>query len=251
MTDSTPAREEYDRLVAKNTKRAPSRTHPGDREPAAREAAYDSREQDEEDIFRTNQINAAMGVSVLSPLSHFESSSIRSQRLRNLISDEQRRERGESGASQQRPVATKRVTPSAFSWGTLQEVDALGFVEAIDNVHKEESVVVVFMYESRNGDAYERGVSSSFMRCCRFGPALLTVVVGPEERIVKDRVGAHETCRPLSGGAVRQGLLRSRGIQPARPSCLPGDPSLQEGRRRSIRKPHQHHRSARREANDS
>ncbi|KAH6893342.1 thioredoxin-like protein [Thelonectria olida] len=205
---STPAQDEFNELLAKNTHR--DTLHPEDRDDPD---FKDLDDLDEEDSFRNAQIDAAMRIPTMDrfpgagateiklPPSSFDSGratgvkgviadarnyeAARKNKWRNRVrtarasifglegasapsksdsetdedaksnhSDaeeaflqewrETRRRQLESDAN--RAVRNRRTSPSVRVYGRLDEVDALGYLDAIEKVSRE-TVVVVFVYD--------------------------------------------------------------------------------------------------------
>lgn len=205
MSNQTPAQEEFANLFARNTDDS-TRAHPEDRE----DAAYHS-SGDEEDRYRSSQIDAAMrmptsdrapGVDIKLPPASFDAG--RTTGVKGVIADarayenarrsskwkdavraarqsvfgvgevksharssdldsdgsgaddpdekafleqwrESRRRELESETSKG-PVRNRRTSPSVRMYGRLDEVDALGYLDAIEKVGRE-TVVAVFVYD--------------------------------------------------------------------------------------------------------
>ncbi len=209
MSNPTPAQEEFDAFLAKNSRDDNDRFHPEDRDDASRDAAHSS--EDEEDQYRTSQIDAAMrmptfdsrggsgGVDIKLPPASFDSG--RATGVKGVIADarsyeaarrakwidrvkaarrsvfggglhseqarsdsegsiggddpdeekflEQWREsrRRELEAEGTQPaMRTRRTSPSVRLFGRMDEVDAMGYLDAIEKVGRE-TVVVVFVYD--------------------------------------------------------------------------------------------------------
>ena len=202
---STPAQEEFDRLVASNTHR--DTVHPEDRDDD-HESQAGSEDLSEEELFRNTQIEAAMRMPTgatdlnLPPLSFDRGHSTgvkgviadarnyqtarrsrwadRAKTVRRSIfgapgaqnggsrsesetdeeafsgnegSDEEEflqqwREtrRRELEGEANRAVRTRRTSPSVRVFGRMDQVDALGYLDAIEKVGRE-TTVVVFVYD--------------------------------------------------------------------------------------------------------
>lgn len=205
---STPAQDEFNDLIAKNTHR--ETLHPEDRDDPD---FSDSQDLSEEDAYRNAQIDAAMRIPTMDrfngagaadiklPPSTFDSG--RSTGVKGVIADarnyeaarknkwrnrvrtarasifglegasmpsksdsdsdedakstssdaeeaflqewrETRRRQLEADAN--RSVRNRRTSPSVRVYGRLDEVDALGYLDAIEKVSRE-TVVVVFVYD--------------------------------------------------------------------------------------------------------
>ena len=211
MSNLTPAQEEFNELVAKNSaSNTDSNAHPEDRE----DSASDNSDISEEAAYRESQINAAMGIPTAStelnlPPISFDSG--RSTGVKGVIADarsyetakkskwmarvhdvrrsllhpdmfsastkanlakagksdsetdddssvgksgdeedflaqwrETRRQELEKDAAS--AVRTRRTSPSMRLFGRLDEVDAMGYLDAIEKVGRE-TTVVVFVYD--------------------------------------------------------------------------------------------------------
>ncbi|KAJ3464082.1 hypothetical protein MRS44_008868 [Fusarium solani] len=176
---STAAQEEFNDLVAKNTHR--ETLHPEDRNDSD---LGDIEDLDEEDTFRNNQIDAAMRMPTMDRLTGAGATEIKlprplstaaaplaifgidaavqppprsetSESEDDVRSDadeesflqqwrESRRRELESEAN--RAVRNRRTSPSVRIYGRLDEVDALGYLDAIEKVGRE-TTVVVFVYD--------------------------------------------------------------------------------------------------------
>lgn len=202
MSNPTPAQEEFAAFLDKNNRSDLDDIHPEDREAAAREA--EERSEDEEDQYRTRQIEAAMRMPTMDgqtqirlPPASFDSGRttgvkgviadarsyetarrakwkdrVRAARRSVFGLDEARQSSGpESDASgtedpdeeaflqhwresrrreleeeSRKPVRNRRTSPSVRLYGRFDQVDALGYLDAIEKVGRE-TVVVVFVYD--------------------------------------------------------------------------------------------------------
>ncbi|KAK4218025.1 thioredoxin-like protein [Rhypophila decipiens] len=203
MSNPTPAQEEFQQFLAKNTDSGTYGVHPEDRDEAARDDAHQS--EDEEDRFRAAQVDAAMrmptydavGDLKLPPASfdngcstgvkgviadarayenarrskwkdrihaarrsvfgvdsakHDRSSSPESDRSGTEDLDEDtflahwRESRRRELEAESKTVRTRRTSPSVRIYGRMEEVDALGYLDAIEKVGRE-TTVVVFVYD--------------------------------------------------------------------------------------------------------
>ncbi|KAI8300517.1 Phosducin-like protein [Colletotrichum sp. SAR11_59] len=206
MTNPTPAQEEFNALLAAQS-RDTSRVHPEDRS-----NDRDSLDLDEEDVFRTSQIDAAMRIPTLGqtgsdlklPPASFDAgrttgvkgviadarnyenarktsfmSRARTTVRRSIfgldgISQAQSSRKSESGtddgnnsnsedeesflaqwresrrreleSESSKVVRNRRTSPSVRIYGRMDEVDALGYLDAIEKVARD-TVVVVFVYD--------------------------------------------------------------------------------------------------------
>ena len=197
----TPAQEEFQGLIDKNTDRGP-RVHPEDRDDARREA-NNSDDDDEEDRYRQSKIDAAMRVPVTTgevnlPPAAFDSG--RSTGVKGVIADARAYEEARQGKWRSRVraarrsvfgvgdapknsssqsgdseddvdqdeesflqqwrearrqqiesevrngVRNRRTSPSLRLWGRFDTVDAIGYLDAIEKVGRE-TTVVVFVYD--------------------------------------------------------------------------------------------------------
>lgn len=203
MSNPTPAQEEFERFLAKNTDSGTYGVHPEDRDEAARDAAHQS--EDEEDRYRASQIDAAMRMPTYDavgdlklPPASFDNGC--STGVKGVIADARSYETAKrskwkdrihaarrsvfgvdgmkhdrssppesegSGAedldedtfiahwresrrreleAETRTVRTRRTSPSVRIYGRMEEVDALGYLDAIEKVGRE-TTVVVFVYD--------------------------------------------------------------------------------------------------------
>ncbi|KAM7189150.1 Thioredoxin-like fold [Naviculisporaceae sp. PSN 640] len=203
MSNPTPAQEEFQAFLAKNTDSGTYGVHPEDRDEAARDAAHQS--EDEEDRYRASQIDAAMrmptydavGNLKLPPASFDDGCStgvkgviadarayetarrskwkdrIHAARRSVFGVDGMKHDRSSGGESEGsgaedldedtflahwresrrreleaegKTVRTRRTSPSVRIYGRMEEVDALGYLDAIEKVGRE-TTVVVFVYD--------------------------------------------------------------------------------------------------------
>lgn len=204
MSNLTPAQEEFNNLVANSAKDNVNRNiHPADREEHARERT--SLDINEEDAYRSSQIDAAMRTQTLDhslklPPASFDAG--RTTGVKGVIADARNYEEarktsfitrakhtvrksifgldsaaqagsrssddegndsdspGEEAFLQQwresrrrelesemsRTVRNRRTSPSVRVYGRLDEVDALGYLDAIEKVSRD-TIVVVFVYD--------------------------------------------------------------------------------------------------------
>ncbi|KXX75987.1 Phosducin-like protein [Madurella mycetomatis] len=204
MPNPTPAQEEFAAFLDKNNRSDFDGIHPEDRDSAAKEA--EERSEDEEDQYRTRQIEAAMRMHTMDsraeirlPPPSFDSG--RSTGVKGVIADarsyeaarrtkwkervraarrsvfgldESRQDRSSepdsdgSGAEDpdeeaflrrwrenrrreleeesRKPVRNRRTSPSIRLYGRFDQVDALGYLDAIEKVGRD-TVVVVFVYD--------------------------------------------------------------------------------------------------------
>lgn len=204
MSNPTPAQEEFAAFLDKNNRSDFDGIHPEDRDSAAEEA--EERSEDEEDQYRTRQIEAAMRMPTMDsraeirlPPPSFDSG--RSTGVKGVIADarsyetarrtkwkervraarrsvfgldEARQDRSSepdsdgSGAEDpdeeaflrrwrenrrreleeesSKPVRNRRTSPSIRLYGRFDQVDALGYLDAIEKVGRD-TVVVVFVYD--------------------------------------------------------------------------------------------------------
>jgi hypothetical protein len=212
----TPAQEEFQELLNKNSGSDSHRLHPEDREEARRDRGHsDEDDEDEDDRYRNDQINAAMRMPNLTsgsadPGQNFKlppasfSSAGHSTGVKGVIADarayeEARQTRwrdkvratrrsvfGMAGLAtkakevvpkddnsegehdedeeaflqqwretrlqeleqeQQTRIRNRRTSPSLRMFGRLDTVDALGYLDAIEKVGRE-TTVVVFVYDN-------------------------------------------------------------------------------------------------------
>ncbi|KAI5917937.1 hypothetical protein F4810DRAFT_694251 [Camillea tinctor] len=202
-TNPTPAQEEFNNFLEKNTYKASS-AHPEDRD----DDHYDDSDEDEEDQHRNAQIDAAMrnpsiGGDIKLPPASFDSGrstgvkgviadarayeQARQSKWRNKVraarrsvfgvgeipkvpdsqsageSDEDLDPDEESFLKQWRDarrqeleneaknnIRTRRTSPSLRTWGRMDTVDALGYLDAIERVGRD-TTVVVFVYDHEVG----------------------------------------------------------------------------------------------------
>lgn len=123
-------------------------------------------------------------------------------------------------------IRNRRTSPSVRRYGRFDEVDALGYLDAIEKVGRE-TVVVVFVYDP------EVCCSSSHF-CTQKHTHKLTV-----RRLASDSLGPAPARRRQSHSPLRPRPLRRYRI---RECGCPRHPRIQEPRR-SLRKPYVHHRS--------
>ncbi|KAK4137188.1 thioredoxin-like protein [Trichocladium antarcticum] len=209
MSDPTPAQEEFAAFLDKNNRSDRDRIHPEDRDFAR---SSDEQSEDEEDRYRSTQIDAAMRMPTMDahneirlPPASFDRG--RSTGVKGVIADARSYETarrtkwkdrvsvarrsmfgldgGAAAARQQEPgssdadsdgsgaedpdeeafirqwresrkreleeesrnpVRNRRTSPSIRLYGRFDQVDALGYLDAIEKVGRE-TVVVVFVYD--------------------------------------------------------------------------------------------------------
>lgn len=248
MSNPTPAQEEFERFLAKNTDSGTYGVHPEDRDEAARDAAHQS--EDEEDRYRANQINAAMrmptydavGDLKLPPASfdngcatgvkgviadarayetarrskwkdrihaarrsvfgvdgmkHDRSSGAESEGSGAEDLDEDtflahwRESRRRELEAESKTVRTRRTSPSVRIYGRLEEVDALGYLDAIEKVGRE-TTVVVFVYDHEVCLPFPRAHPSNISDANRWMQCLVSATI---ESALKPLVGTNPTVR--------------------------------------------------------
>ncbi|UKZ79020.1 hypothetical protein TrVFT333_006771 [Trichoderma virens FT-333] len=156
---TTEAQEEFDRLVANNTHR--ETLHPEDRDDAD---SHHGSDLSEEEQYRNARIEEAMRM----PTAAAELKLPRSESEEAIFSGgdddeeelflsqwrEARRQELEKEAGQS--IRTRRTSPSMRIYGRMDEVDALGYLDAIEKVNRETTVVVfVYDHESEVSSAIE------------------------------------------------------------------------------------------------
>ncbi|KAL5347867.1 hypothetical protein ACLOAV_007278 [Pseudogymnoascus australis] len=136
MAAQTPAQEEFQAMLDKASRSgAPSDRHPEDANGAA-----EVDEQDEESRYRERQMEEAMrapsgGADALEALEDDEE-------FLEKWREERRKELERDGSD----IRNRRTSPSVRRYGRFDEVDALGYLDAIEKVGRE-TVVVVFVYD--------------------------------------------------------------------------------------------------------